>query len=266
MKLKFTLIITIFTIILSSCTSYKGITYLKDVETLTPEQLTINTQNSVIKVKPGDALTITVNSIDPLAAAPFNLPFMPTSTEGGTITNTVGSQTYIVDDQGDINFPVLGKLHVEGLERAQVENLIKEKIYPQHFETEPVVVVRFISTRINVIGEVNKPGPLSFNLEKVDLLTVLAAAGDLTIYGKRDNILLQRRHADGRIEYARLNLQDKNLVLSPYYYLQQNDVLYVEPNKAKGNSSSIGSTENITISVVGILVSVATLLITVFNK
>jgi len=266
MNFKSILTLIIFTIILSSCTSYKNIGYLKDVETLSPEQLATHTQRSASKVKPGDALTITVNSLDPLAAVPFNLPFMPSPTEGGTMPATVGSQSYIVDGQGYINFPTLGKLYVEGKERVQIESLIKEKIYPQYFEKEPIVIVRFIAVRINVLGEVNRPGVLDFALEKVDLLTALAAAGDLTIYGKRDNVLLQRRHADGKLEYVRFNLQDKNLVLSPYYYLQQDDVLYVEPNKARGNSSSIGSSENLTISVVGILVSVATLLITVFNK
>jgi polysaccharide export outer membrane protein len=146
-----------------------------------------------------------------------------------------------------------------------VENMLKNAIYPKYITEEPIVTTRFINYKISILGEVNRPGLYTFLTDKVNLFEALAMAGDLTIYGKRDNVLLKRENADGVNEYIRLNLQDGNLVLSPYFYLQQNDVLYVEPNKARGNGSSIGTAESMSISVVSVLISVATLLITVFK-
>ena len=266
MKFKSIFILFFLIAVLSSCTSYKKIGYLKDVDSLTPEQLEKIKDMGVIKVKPGDPLTITVNSTNPSAAIPFNMPFMPTPTEGSsTLTNTVGSQSYVVDREGNINFPVLGKLHVAGLTKIDVENLIKNKIYPQYIKEEPIIMMRPIYFTVNAIGEFNRPGISGFSKERVDLLDAIATSGDLTIYGRRDNVLIKRTDADGTVHFGRLNLQDKDIILSPYFYMQQNDVIYVEPNKAKGNSASIGSTESMTISIIGTLLSVATLLITVLK-
>jgi polysaccharide export outer membrane protein len=258
-------IFIIIILIFSSCSSYKKISYLNGVEQLTKEQLALNVPKES-KILPNDLLTITVNTTNPASAVPFNLPLMPVAGDGvGGIYNTVGAQTYIVDKNGDISFPVLGKIHVGGLTRSELEEMLKNAIYPKYITEEPIVTTRFINYKISVLGEVNRPGLYMFATDRINLLEALATAGDLTIYGRRNSVLLKREHADGTNEYIRLDLQDKNLALSPYFYLQQNDVIYVEPNKARGNSSSIGSTENITISVVSVLVSVATLLITVFK-
>ena len=267
--MNFKSIITVFLIVglLSGCTSYKKIGYLKGVETLPQEQLSEANKLYAQKIMPRDVLTINVNAINPQAALPFNLPLIPVPTNGiGGIYNTMGAQTYVVDNNGDIDFPVLGNLHIAGYTRIELEKLLKDKIYPQYITEEPIVTVRFVNYSVSILGEVNRPGKHYFSSDKVNLLDALAMAGDLTIYGKRDNVLLKRENADGSNEFVRINLQDKNLVLSPYFYMQQNDVIYVEPNKAKGNSSSIGSTENMTISIVGALISVATLLVTVFKK
>lgn len=238
---------------------------MNQVEQLTNDQLSQNIPKES-KILPNDILTITVNTVNPTAAVPFNLPLMPVAGNGiGGIYNTVGAQTYIVDKNGDIAFPVLGRVHVGGLTRSELENTLKDAIYPKYITEEPIVTTRFVNYKISILGEVNRPGLYTFPTDRVNLFEALAMAGDLTIYGKRDNVLLKREHADGTNQYIRLNLQDSKLALSPYFYLQQNDVLYIEPNKARGNSSSIGSTENITISVVSVMVSVATLLITVFK-
>jgi polysaccharide export outer membrane protein len=266
MKLNLLFALVLMTILFSSCNAWKKIGYLHQVEQLSSEQLSQNVPKES-KILPNDLLTITINTVgNPSAAVPFNLPLMPVPGDGiGGIYNTLGAQTYIVDNTGNIAFPVLGKIHVGGLTRSELENMLKNAIYPQYITEEPIVTTRFVNYKISLLGEVNRPGLYTFPTDKVNLFEALAMAGDLTIYGKRENVLLKRENANGTNEYIRLNLQDKNLALSPYFYLQQNDVLYVEPNKARGNSSSIGSMENITISVVSVMVSVATLLITVFK-
>ena len=267
MNFKSILLFVFTVILLSSCTSYKKLGYLKGVETLPQEKLEVASKRYVPKIMPGDLLTINVNSVKPEAALPFNLPLTPIPTNGiGGIYNTVGVQIYQVNNDGNINFPVLGKLHIAGYTRIELENFLKGQIFPQYITEEPIITVRFVNYSVSVLGEVLRPGLYQFPSENVNLLDALAMAGDLTIYGRRDNVLLKRVNVDGSNEFVRLNLQDKNLVLSPYFYMQQNDVIYVEPNRAKGNSSSIGSTESMAISIIGTLISVATLLITVFRK
>ena len=240
--------------------------YLKDVETLSQEQLVEASKLYTPKIMPGDILTINVNATNAGAALPFNLPLTPVPTNGvGGIYNTVGAQTYLVDSEGNVNFPVLGKLHIAGNTRTELEKILKGKIYPQYITEEPIVTVRFVDYTVSVLGEVARPGQFKFLSERVNLFDALAMAGDLTIFGRRDNILLKRENADGSSEFVRINLQDKNLALSPYFYMQQNDVIYVEPNKARGNSSSIGTAETITISVVGTLLTLTNILITVLK-
>ncbi len=266
MNFKSIITITFIIALLSGCTSYKKLGYLKGVETLPQEQLEEASRLYAPKIMPGDLLTITVNAVNSGAAIPFNLPLTPAPTSGvGGIITTVGVQTYQVNSDGSINFPVLGKLQITGYTRSELENLLKNKIYPQYITEEPIVTVRFVNYTISILGEVNRPGQYQFPSERVNLLDALAMAGDLTIFGKRDNVLLKRTNANGSNEFVRLNLQDKNLALSPYFYMQQNDVIYIEPNKARGNSSGIGTAETISISIVSTLISVATLLITIFR-
>ena len=264
-KLYYLSMIVLSIIFLSSCNSYKKVGYFKGIDELSSEQLAHNKPKES-RILPYDVLAITVNAINPGAAVPFNLPLMPVINDGlGGITNTVGTQTYMVDKNGNIEFPILGQIMVSGKTRLELEEYIGNAIYPKYITEKPIVTARSINRRISILGEVNRPGLHAFSTDRISLFEALAMAGDLTIYGRRDNVLLKREHADGTNEYIRLDLQDKNLVLSPYFYLQQNDALYVEPNRAKGNNSSIGATENITISAISILVSVATLLITVLK-
>jgi len=268
MNFKSIIATTFIIALLSSCTSYRKIGYLKGVETLSQEQLEAASKLYTPKIMPGDLLTINVNATNPGAALPFNLPLTPVSmpTNGiGGLYATVGAQAYLVDGDGNVNFPVLGKLHIAGYTRIELEKMLKNKIYPEYITVETIVNVRFVNYSVSVLGEVARPGQYQFPSERASLLDALAMAGDLTIFGRRDNVLLKRTNADGSNEFIRLNLQDKNLALSPYFYMQQNDVIYVEPNKARGNSSSIGSTESMAISVIGTLISVVTLLITVFK-
>ena len=144
--------------------------------------------------------------------------------------------------------------------------MIKNKITPYFSADEkPVVTVRTSSYRVTVIGEVNAPKVIPVSTEQMSVIEAIAQAGDLTVYGKRDNIILLREKSDGSKEFHRLNLNDANIVNSPYYYLQQNDVIYVEPNKVKARNSIIGSSTSLWFSFVGIVTSLASLLVTVLR-
>jgi polysaccharide export outer membrane protein len=171
---------------------------------------------------------------------------------------------YLVDNQGCIDFPVLDKLRVVGLTKSETENLVKSKL-KDYLKEEPVVNVRFINYKISVIGEVNRPSTFTIANEKVNVFEALAMAGDLTIYGLRNNVKLIREDQSGVKQIITLNLNDANVVLSPYYYLQQNDILYVTPNKAKAKTSDITSSTSLWVSATSILVSVASLLVTIFK-
>jgi len=203
------------------------------------------------------------------AAAPFNLGSNAGSgvnANGGA--NVPGSelQTYIVDNEGYIEYPVIGKLNVLGLTRVQLQNLIKNRIHPEFITEIPVVNVRFKNYKISILGEVNHPGSYTLENEQCTIFDALALAGDLTIYGKRENIMLIRENAIGKKTIARINLQNASLLTNlDTYYLQQNDVLYIEPNKTRAKASSIGAGETFTLSIISTLISITTLVFTVIR-
>ena len=214
------------------------------------------------KIMPKDILTITVNTVNPEASAPFNLTVSATfNTNSRSTYSQPVLQTYLVDNNGIIDFPVLGRVAVGGLTKSQCEQLIHDKIKPYLNASEnPVVTVRMSSYSISVLGEVNRPGSYQVSREKINVLEALAQAGDLTIYGVRDNVKLIREDAKGKKRIYLINLNDANLLTSPYYYLQQNDIVYVEPNKVKARNSSIGQSTTLWISATSILISMASLL------
>lgn len=219
------------------------------------------------QVMPKDVLSIIVNTVNPAAAQQFNLTASGVMTQANSsLSSQPMLQTYLVDNDGNINFPVVGKIHVVGLTKSETEQLITEKIRPYLSETEnPIVTVRMSSYAISVLGEVNAPGNFIVSREKVNVFEALARAGDMTIYGVRNNVKLIREDAKGKKEIHILNLNDANIVNSPYYYLQQNDILYVEPNKVKAQNSSIGSVTSLWLSASGVLISIATLLVSILR-
>jgi len=254
---------------LSACGSTHKIAYLKDADNVSQYDLDKTARIYEAKIMPKDVLTISVNTTVPEAAAPFNLGSSAGSgvvSTGGVTVTGAELQTYIVDNQGCIEYPVIGKLKVLGMTRVELQDLIKSKIHPGYITEVPVVNVRFKNYKISVLGEVAKPGSYTLMNEQCTIFDALAMAGDLTIYGKRNNVLLIREDATGKKSISRINLQSASLLTNlDIYYLQQNDVLYVEPNKTKAKTSSIGASTTITISVISTLVSVATLLFTVFK-
>lgn len=239
------------------CGSSKQVAYWQNIDSIS---LAASKGLFDAKIMPKDELTILVQTTDPLTSEPFNLRSTGQVNTKNQITG------YLVDNDGMINFPIVGKIHVAGLTKTECEDLIKSKIQPYLARTEnPLVSVRTSSYRITVIGEVNKPGVIPVTTEKISLVEALAEAGDMTVYGKRDNILLVREDKSGEKHKVRLNMNDANIINSPYYYLQQNDIVYVEPHKVKARNTFFGSNTSIFYSVIGITTSLASLLITILR-
>lgn len=249
-------------IAISSCTSYKQVPYLQNSAEV---DTTMVVELYDARIQPKDMLTITVSSEDADAAIPFNLTVATPQTAMRYLTSQPTLQTYLVDNNGCIDFPTLGSLCIGGMTKTEVEALIKEKLRG-HFTSDPIVNVRMVNYKISVLGEVLRPNSYTISNEKVNIFEALALAGDLTIYGKRDGVKLIREDADGTKKIIPINLNDANIIYSPYYYLQQNDVLYVEPNKAKAQNSEVGSMTSLFFSATSIMISIANLLFNILRK
>lgn len=240
-----------------SCTSYKEVPYLQNVSELDTTKVM---ELYDARIQPKDLLTITVSSEDAEAAIPFNLTSaVPQTASTRYLTSQPTLQTYLVDNNGCIDFPTLGMLKIGGMTKTEAEQLIKDKLR-HHFAAAPIVNVRMVNYKISVLGEVLRPNSYTISNEKVNIFEALALAGDLTIYGKRDGVKLIREHADGTKQIVPLNLNDANIIYSPYFYLRQNDVIYVEPNKAKAQNSEVGSMTSLFFSATSIMISFANLL------
>ena len=219
------------------------------------------------KIMSKDLLTIVVSCTSPELAAPFNL--IVASPSNLSISNTVTTtqpvlQPYLVDNEGKISFLVLGELKLGGLTKKEAEQMIVDKLKPYIKET-PIVTVRMVNYKISVIGEVARPGTFTISNEKVNLLEALAMAGDMTVYGLRDNVRLIREDSNGKQQIITLDLNKAETILSPYYWLQQNDIIYVTPNKAKARNSDIGNSTSLWFSATSILVSLASLLFNILK-
>ena len=259
-KLIFVLLLSF---LLAACQSYKKVPYLQDVEAV--NQATQQETLYDAKIMPKDLLTIVVSCTSPELAAPFNLTIASPSNLSIQYTTTQPVlQQYLVDNEGKISFPVLGALTVGGLTKKQAEQLIVDKLKP-YMKENPIVTVRMVNYKISVIGEVVRPGTFTISNEKVNLLEALAMAGDMTVYGLRDNVKLIREDANGKQQIVTLDLNNAETILSPYYWLQQNDIVYVTPNKAKARNSDVGNSTSLWFSATSILVSVVSLLVNILK-
>lgn len=252
--------------LLAGCQSYKKVPYFQNVEVVNEVEQQEKLYDA--KIMPKDLLTIVVSCTNPELAIPFNLTVasnagIAVSTSSYVTTQPV-LQPYLVDNEGNINFPVLGELKLGGLTKREAEQLIIDKLKPYMKET-PIVTVRMVNYKISVIGEVTRPGTFTISNEKVNLLEALAMAGDMTVYGLRDNVKLIREDANGKQQIITLDLNKAETLLSPYYWLQQNDIVYVTPNKAKARNSDISNSTSIWFSATSVLVSLASLLVTIFR-
>lgn len=221
-------------LMLDSCRTPHDITYFQDATAGTVVDPSYPLE---IRVKPDDKLAILVTTQDEQITSLFNL----TKSTNQTSTNSWG---YTVDNQGNINFPVLGELHVAGLTRTEVSDYICKRLEESDLVKDPIVTVEYANSGISIIGEVKSPGNYEFNKDRLNIVDAIAMAGDLTLNGQRENITVIRRIEAGRQEVYRINLLDlRSAVASPVYYLQQNDIVYVEPDdKKKRESTVIGNT------------------------
>jgi len=216
---------------ISSCVNTRKATYFNNVnDGITTTSIPV--PESIIHKN--DLLNIQVTSLNPAATEIFNTPNTGGSTTGGPVTG------YLVSADGTIQFPILGSLKVEGLTKTQLKETITKKLVDQKLLTDPIVTIRLMNFRVTVLGEVKNPTVIPVPNEKISLLEAIGLAGDLTIYGKRENVLVIREE-NGQKVIKRINLNTDELLSSPYYYLRSDDVVYVEPNKARVATAGRGT-------------------------
>ncbi|MCO6174200.1 polysaccharide biosynthesis/export family protein [Flavobacterium sp. NRK F10] len=203
-------------------------------------------------LQPDDVLFIVVSSQNPEVVAPYNLNSVAIQGTSEESFERSRLQTYIIDKEGNIEFPSVGTIKLGGLTREEAVTLLKDTL--KDYVSDATINLRILNYKVSVLGEVNKPGSFSISSERITVLEAISKAGDLTIYGRRDNVLLIREQ-DGVKTTQRIDLTKSDFINSPYYYLAQNDVIYVEPNKTKVNSSAIGPNLTLGISLVSILAS-----------
>ncbi|MDR1056204.1 MAG: polysaccharide biosynthesis/export family protein [Prevotellaceae bacterium] len=261
---KYLVPIFLFMCLLSSCNTSKKIVYLQNSVNNTPEKFETNLG---IVIQPKDMLSVIVSSRNPELAAPFNLP-MVSYQVGSEITSAGGGQRilgYVVDNNGNIDFPILGQVKVAGLTRWQLSEMLKHRLINDDLIKDPIVTVQFMNFRVSVMGEVNSPGTYNINGDRVTLLEAISLARDLSIFGKRGNIAVIREK-DGERTIYRVDLRSTDLFNSPVYYLQQNDIVYVEPNKVRAGQSTINENNFKSVSLWMSLASFITSLIVLIVK
>jgi polysaccharide export outer membrane protein len=246
-------------IFLSSCATKKDVDYFQGMDAK-DNLVGLDSYSPTFHID--DRLIIVVNALDPEAARPFNLINIAISDQRLAATGRETLQSYIVDPDGNVDFPVLGKIKLAGLNRQQANNLIEEMLLD--YIKDPIVNIRTVNYKITVLGEVNRPGTYTTVNERITLLEALSLAGDMTIYGERENVLVIQDY-DGKKTYTRVNLKTDEIFTSPVYYLSQNDIVYVEPNKTQAKQSSIGASTGVLLSSVGLLISMTALILTIIN-
>ncbi|MBR6284154.1 MAG: polysaccharide biosynthesis/export family protein [Muribaculaceae bacterium] len=267
MNIKHLFFMAVVSLLLASCGTTKDVPYLIDAGTLPPEVLKAAARSTDPTVMAGDLLYINVSGPDAEVVKPFNKGLYLSQTGSGgsnSINNGENSMLfYLVDNNGYIDFPLLGKLRVAGMTKSATEDYIASQIYPRYLTVKPGVEVRFENFHVYTMGEVNNPGMVKANNGRLNILEALAMSGDLTIKGRRDNIMIVRTNADGSRSVKIVNLNDKNLIVSNDFMLQQNDIIYVEPNASKARSSwNVPPALSLGMSSVGTLISIATFIIT----
>lgn len=239
----------------SSCSTKRSpLPYFNDIDSLIVNQTVVESVNGYSsKIQPDDELYIMVTSFNAAATAPYNLPMTnPATTDYGLKATTPQLQTYLVDDKGDIIMPIIGKIHVAGLTCEQVRDKVTELV--SRDVIDPNVIVRLMNFKVNVAGEVKNPGPQRVTTERYSILDALSAAGDLTEFGERNNVLLIREENGKRVAH-RFDLNSSEMLSDPYFYLQQNDYVYVEPNRIREDNSKYNQNNAYKLSVISTIVS-----------
>jgi polysaccharide export outer membrane protein len=241
-----------------ACSNPRQYTYFKDIPDTIMNYRIVDTGYNSLTIKADDVLQINISSPNPEATSFFITQGTNAVNSSGVSTPVqVTPNTYLVDKEGGIDVPLIGRVMVKGLTIPAAKNTLKSKV--SAYLKDPIVSVRLQNFKVTVLGEVNRPANYIVPNERVSLLDALGMAGDLTIYGRRENVLLIREQ-EGRKTLTRLNLNSSDLFQSPYYYLQQNDIVYVEPNKAKVDASDLTTARN--VSIIASLAGLATIIIT----
>jgi polysaccharide export outer membrane protein len=239
---------------ITSCVSNKKITYFQNDKI--DQSVVSNVYKTVFK--PDDLLQITISSDNAIAVKPFNLAAVAF---GATVDAAIGQpklQSYLIDSKGEIDFPVFGKLKIGGLSREETIGLLKEKLSPDYVK-DPMITIRITNFKITVLGDVKSPRTYNIPNERISILDAIGLAGDLNISGRRDNVLVQREVNGEKLQY-RVDLLSNNMNTSPVFYLQQNDIVYVEHNYARIQSASSNTNTSLFISVTGLIITIVSLL------
>ena len=243
---------------IASCTSYKKVPYLQNSNEF--KDTTQVAGVSQPRIMPHDLLNITViNTTDQATAMSYNLLSPVDASKSTSSYSQPTLQNYLVDNNGCVEIPNVGEIKLAGMTIPEAEAFILDRIEGA-FAVKPIVTVSFVNYQISVLGEVNAPGTYTIKNGKVNVLQALALARDMTIYGIRDNVKVIREDADGKKNIYELDLNDASILNSPYYNLQQNDIVYVTPNKSKAKNSDVGSTTSLWFSATSILISLTSLM------
>ena len=269
MKLISKIILMVSVAVLAACGTPKNIVYFQDIK----GDATLTSANAdLIRFKPMDQVSVIVNSRDPQVTAMFNLPYYSnrigqsqsmTNATGTVTSGTQGISGYVVDSYGDIDFPVLGKIHIAGLTREEAAEKIKDELLDSRQIKDPVVTVTFMNLGFTVLGEVNHPGRYKIDRDRFTVLEALALAGDLTINAERESVILVRQDGNKERVYVLNMLDARELYASPVFNIQQGDVIYVKPNDKRVRESTINGNNvrstSFWFSVVSMLTSVTLL-------
>jgi len=252
---------------LFSCKAHEKIVYLQNASDKTTVEMVVN---QGIKIQPKDILSIVISSKDPVLAIAYNLP-LHSYQAGSTLAASSYSQRllgYLVDSDGYIDFPALGKLKVSGMTREQLSEHIKQKLFDDDIIKDAVVTTEFMNFKISVLGEVRNPGMFYLQDDKITILEAIARAGDMTIYGQREDVLVVRRDHNDIAELYRIDLRSTSIIDSPVFYLQQNDVVYISPNEIVAERSRINEnrTLGVGITFASFLTNLVLLIITIANN
>ena len=244
----------VFVVLFSSCAARKDVVYFQDTSNY---ETSVDQNPHETKFKVDDVVNIFVSTLDTEASAPFNL--FRGGQEGGILPEQV---SYIIDKNGEIDFPVIGKLKIAGLSPIQTRLLLQEKL--SDYLKNPIINIRIQNFTITVLGAVNRPGTYPVNGEQITIFEALGLAGDIVIKGRRNNVKVVRDFGDTKVYYT-INLNNKKAFDSPAYYLTQNDLVYVEPNKSGKTESSLDQRAGIAVSIASVLITSAVFLITSNN-
>lgn len=253
LKTRFIYVIALL-VLVSSCVSKKTITYFQNDSI---DQAKVSNNYKTI-FKPDDLLEITISAEDVNSVKPFNLPAATFAANTGSVIGQPSQQKYLIDSNGEIEFPTLGKLKIGGLTREEVIKMFKEKLDPDYIKS-PLINIRIANFKITVLGDVRLPGTFNVPNERITILEAIGLAGDLNISAKRSDVLVTREEGNKKVFY-RVDLLSNEIFTSPVYYLQQNDVIYIDPNRAKAQSAATNQNTGLFVSIGSILISLIAVL------